>query len=652
MQMTEKVCLTSIFEDSGNPDESPVYVNNHILKENGGHLISTFRSMPDVRTAAGIIQASAIKYAKHECTGEREVLPDGKFGQYKFITYEEFYNRTVAFSRALVNIGLKPGDKIGIYGHNCQYWEIAQFGTMMNSMIVVPVYDSLGPNAAQYIINHAECKAVVCHKVKLQALISIIKECPVLEFIIVIDKDVPNVEDARVKFYTADNLVEMGRNLTTELQTPQPDTTAFIMYTSGSTGNPKGCVLTQNNLISGACGFTSLGVSITTRDIFFSFLPLAHIYELTVEYVMFAQGVKIGFGTGDIRRLTEDIQALKPTILIGVPRVWNRMYDVMTKKIKALPAPKRWLVESAIKLKHEAIVNQRSWSFVLDRLIFKDFANALGGRVKLLVSGGAPILPEVYDFLQVAITPNILQGYGLTEVCAGLAVQELPAFSSCDVGACSPTSFIKLRKVEGFLYDPRGTPACGELLVKGPHVFKGYYKEEELTKAAFADENREWFATGDIVQLGEHGTLTIIDRAKMLVKLSQGEYLAITTLNDTYGKTPGVQSIYVYADSHHDSPAAVVVPTKELISKWASQGITNIADSDVAKKEMLQALAEETTRAKLRGFERISAVVLDTEEFTVENGLLTPTQKPQWQALRKKYESALLEALDKVPKKE
>ncbi|EAX89871.1 AMP-binding enzyme family protein [Trichomonas vaginalis G3] len=652
MGASESRVLHQIYEDSGDPNESPVYVNKHVFEENGGTLISTFRCMPDAKTTADMIKTAAVKYGPKNFTGEREKLPDGKYGKYDYISYTEFYRRVVAFSRGLSKIGLNPGDKVGIYGPNCQYWEITQFAAHSNSMIVVPVYDSLGPNAAQYIINHAECKAVVCHPSKVQSLLSIAKDCPVLEHIIAMDNQAPSTENSRIMTYTADQIVTTGETETTELQMPKPETIAFIMYTSGSTGTPKGCVLTHNNLISGAVGFTNLGISITTSDTFLSFLPLAHIYELTVEYVMMAQGTAIGFSTGDIRRLTEDIQALKPTIIIGVPRVWNRMVDKMSQKVKALPAPKRMLVEWAIKMKSEAIKAQRPHSFILDRIIFQQFADALGGRVRFLVSGGAPILPEVYDFLRVAICPNIVQGYGLTEVAAGLTVQEIPAFTSCDCGAITPVSMVKLRKVEGFMYNPRGTPACGELLVKGPHVFQGYYKEPKLTDEAFADEKHEWFATGDIVQIAESGIISIIDRAKMLVKLSQGEYLAITNLNDAYGSAPGVANIYVYADSHHDSPAAVVVPTHELIQKWQAAGITNIADSDIAKKEVLQILADEHKKAGMRGFERISAVVLDTEEFSVENGMLTPTLKPQWQSLRKKYECALLEALDKVPKRE
>ena len=186
---------------------------------------------------------------------------------------------------------------------------------------------------------------------------------------------------------------------------------------------------------------------------------------------------------------------------------------------------------------------------------------------------------------------------------------------------------------------------CGELLVRGPHVFKGYYKDEKLTEEAMVDG--EWFATGDIVQITPHGVIQIIDRAKQLVKLSQGEYLSITTLNDTYSHAKGVTNIFIYADSHHDAPAAVVIPTPALLEQWRSEGITDPVNSMIAVKQVLENLEQCHKEQGLRGFEKVKTVIIDTEDFSVENGLLTPSMKPQWMSLRKKYEVRLLEEMNK-----
>ena len=648
-QESEPYPTTIVWEDEGKPNESPILRNSRTVTENGGQLISTFRSQPESDTMVKILRSTTVKYGERDALGEREDLGDGKWGKYFWINYNQFEGKVKSFSRGLQELGLGPGDKIGIYSHNCPYWQIACFGAQYSSMIAVPVYDSLGPDAAHFIITHAECKAVVVHKVKLQNLLAILDRCELLKYIIVIDNEPPNVSSYQDKeSFTCDEIVEKGTNSNKELIEPKPEDTAVIMYTSGSTGKPKGCILTHRNIVAGATGLASLGCSITKIDTFMSFLPLAHIYEMGVETIFIAQGARIGFSTGNIKNLTNDFQALQPTIITGVPRVWNRIVDTMKKKIADLPAPKRALVNWAIKMKAKAVAERRKPSLILDQLVFKDFVAALGGRVRFIVSGGAPILPDVYEFLSSTITPNIVQGYGLTEVCAGLAVQEIPAWTSSDTGCVSITSECKLRAVDGLLYDPRGTPMCGELLVRGPHVFKGYYKDEKQTEEAMVDG--EWFATGDIVQLTSHGVIQIIDRAKQLVKLSQGEYLAITTLNDTYSHAKDVANIYIYADSHHDFPAAVVVPVPSVIEKWKALGITDPTNSKQAIDEMLQNLNECHKEQHLRGFERLKTIIIETEDFTIENGLLTPSMKPQWTSLRKKYECQLLDAMEKAQK--
>ena len=628
-----------------NEHESPIMVNSHMLTEGGGQFMATLRGIPDATTTAKLITQSTKMHADLPCVGEREVLKDGNFGKYHWINYQQFYDQCVNYSKGLVSLGLKPGDKIGIYGVNCTYWQTTAYASQMNSMVVVPVYDSLGPNAAHYIITHSECKAVVCHSAKLESLLSILNDLPNLKYVIAIDSVAPTLPTSSMQSFTCDEIVKKGQEAEDiELRAPEPSDEALIMYTSGSTGRPKGCLMTHSNLIAGASGFQCLNTSITSTDVYLSFLPLAHIYEMAVELIMLAQGASIGFFSGSTARLVSDLQALQPTVVCGVPRVWNRIADTMKKKISELKFPKNILVQNAIKLKAKQIREHKPHSLFLDNIVFNNFSSVLGGKVRLIVSGGAPILPDVYEFLSVAITPNILQGYGLTETAAGLAVQELPAWSPSDVGCCSPVSEIKLRAVEGLDYDPTTVPMTGELLVRGPHIFQGYYKDEEQTKSVMVDG--KWFATGDIVMITENGVMQIVDRAKQLVKLSQGEYLSITTLNDNYGRTPGVSSIYIYADSHHDSPAAVVVPDKELLNKWAAQGITDPVNSTAARDDMLQRLKDEANKQGMRGFERVSAVVIDTEDFSVENGLLTPSQKPQWQSLRKKYECALLNALD------
>ena len=642
--MGQQVSLTRsvVFEDSGNPDESPIYRHSATFTENGGKLISSFRCSPESLTTCDLLRVASVKYRNCHSLGEREPLANGAFGKYQWITYGEFYSNVMNFARGLARLGLTAGDKVGIYSVNCPWWQTTCYACHSSSLVAVPIYDSLGPGSAEYIINHSECAAVIVSQEKLGSLKSVLSQAPSVRHVLVIG-NYERCEDGQVVFDSCQSVLESGKDVDVELVEPNPDDLALIMYTSGSTGKPKGCLLTHRNLIAGATGLGCLGCSITTSDTYFSFLPLAHIYEMGVEIIMVSQGASIGFFSGSVRNLIDDLGALQPTIICGVPRVWNRIAEQMKKKISELPRLKRMLVEATLGLKSRCIHAGRPHSLLLDQLILAPFRNSLGGRVRLIVSGGAPILPEVYEFLITAITPNIVQGYGLTEVAASIAVSEIPQLSPKANGCVSHTSDVKLRKVEGLLYDPRGEVIAGEILVRGPHVFKGYYKDQALTDEVIDKDG--WFATGDIGVINRDGYVEIVDRAKQLVKLSQGEYISITVLTDIYSMTPGIRNIYVYANSHHDAPLAVVIPDDQLVEKWKNAGITDFKGSKVAEDEVLKLLNETANNNKLRGFERIARVLLDDKEFTIDNGLLTPSMKLQWKSLAAKYEGALLELL-------
>ena len=626
-------------------DCSPVYINSCRIRENGGTPIASFRSQPDALTTVQVLKGTTGKYGDDDAFGEREVLSDGSFGHYKWINYNEFSRRVSAFAAGLQKLGIKYGDSVGIYSTDCTWWQITQFATHTLGAVIVPVYDSLGAGAASYIVNHAECKIVVTHIMNFESALKLLEEpntC-VKEIIVISDKPVEGHEDIK----TCKQVLEMGEEIKDfvpyEVKT---DDTAIIMYTSGSTGIPKGCVLTHRNLIAGGTGLANPGCSINHADTYISFLPLAHIYELCSQLCFIAQGVRIGFYTGSIKNLMSDIQELRPTMMLGVPRVFNRLAETMNKKIDELSLVPRTLIRAALKLKTKQLLEDKPHSLLLDNLLFKKFRDVLGGRVRLIVSGGAPIMPEIYDFLRCAITPNILQGYGLTEIAAAGCIQMINSKNSMAVGPTSIATDMKLRRVEGMEYDPRGNPPQGEILFRGPSIFKEYHKDPKLTQEALVDG---WFATGDIGVLTSEGVIQIIDRAKQLVKLSQGEYLSITTLTEAYSAANGVSNIYIYADSCHNHPIAVVIPNKLQIEEWKEKGINNFMESDVAINEMINNLADLAKEKKLRGFEKIPAIILDDYDFTIENGLLTPSQKPQLSKLRTKYEYRLIELYNKYP---
>jgi long-chain acyl-CoA synthetase len=555
------------------------------------------------------------------------------------MSYNDFYERSLAMGRGLLSLGLQRGDRVGIYSSNSRYWVMVAFGSWSVGLIVVPVYDSLGRDAAQYIVHHSESKVVCCSALKYSQTCEMLPQSPTVKTLILMKDDPPdNVPDG-VTVLTCAQVLWAGASRDYPNKFSTPDDLAFIMYTSGSTGTPKGCELTCETIVAGASSLATVNASCSPTDTHFSFLPLAHIYAVAVELVMYAQGARVGFARGAVNQVVEDVAALQPTFFIAVPRLLTRIYEGMQAKIGQLPTWKRLLVHWAMGQKIKCYRQNKPHSLLLDAILFKDFRAAMGGRMRAIISGGAPVLQDIFEFLCATISPNIIQGYGLTEVACGLAVQELPATNAKTVGPCLPACEIKLRPVPGTDYDPRAAvEPTGELLCRGPVVFKGYYKRDDLTQEAFVDG---WFATGDVCMITRDNQIQIIDRAKQLVKLSQGEYIAMTALNDGYAEADIADFVYVYADPRYDRPIAVVFPKKKKLDEWSQSGL-DLQTNPVIHQEIQDSLDRIFHKRKFRGFERITEFLIDPIEPTVENGLITPSMKPQYSALRKKYEAELL----------
>ena len=628
------------------PGYSAIYRNNHDFFENGGELITTFRSQPDSKTLIDVIRTSSVKWADCACVGERIKKENGELGDYQWITYKEFYERCLAFGRGLLELGLKRGDHVGIYSVNSIWWELINFGASSVGITIVPVYDSLGPTAAEYIIQHAEVKTIFFSEFKLKNTMEICDKLKTVERVVIMEKQFPKDFQPKegIDFKTCQEILESGEKSDKKNEFSKPEDIAIIMYTSGSTGVPKGCPLSHRNITAGAGSFVQLGVSVTPDDVYLSFLPLAHIYAVVVEMIAFGHGARVGYTRGIIKYLLDDIGALRPTAMICVPRVLNRIADGMKAKIAEKNKFVQKLIYWAIDLKAKQAHENRGHSLLLDYLIFDKFKEALGGRMRLVVNGGAPIMQNVFDFIQATVTPNVLQGYGLTETSAGVAAQEIPVADPRTVGPVGLGCEIRVRAVPGTDYDAEGDTPSGELQVRGPIVFSGYYKMPELNKEAFDEEG--FFNTGDVVTITDKNELLIIDRAKHLVKLSQGEYISLTSLNETYAFADACSFVYIYADSMHDLPIAMCVPKPELIEKWKAAGIQDITKDESVKKELLESLDRVFAKSKLRGFEKIKKILVETEEPTIENGLLTPSMKPQYAALKRKYEQRFLEIYD------
>ncbi|XP_020217010.1 long chain acyl-CoA synthetase 4 [Cajanus cajan] len=423
------------------------------------------------------------------------------------------------------------------------------------------------------------------------------------------------------------------------------------MYTSGTTGDPKGVLISNEGIITLLAGvkrlLESVNEQLTEKDVYISYLPLAHIFDRVIEEAFIWHGASIGFWRGDVKLLIEDIGELKPTIFCAVPRVLDRVYSGLTQKISSGGFLKKTLFNFAYSYKLNNMkkgITHGEASPLLDKIVFDKIKQGLGGRVRLILSGAAPLSAHVEGYLRVVTCAHVLQGYGLTETCAGTFVSlpnEMDMLGT--VGPPVPNVDVCLESVPEMGYDALASTPRGEICVKGKTLFSGYYKREDLTKEVMIDG---WFHTGDIGEWQPNGSMKIIDRKKNIFKLAQGEYVAVENLENIYSQVSCVESIWIYGNSFEAFLVAVVNPSKQALEHWAQEnGISTDFDSlcedPRAKRYIVEELSKIAKEKKLKGFEFIKGVHLDPVPFDMERDLITPTYKKKRPQMLKYYQNAI-----------
>ena len=426
---------------------------------------------------------------------------------------------------------------------------------------------------------------------------------------------------------------------------PSPEDLATICYTSGTTGNPKGAMLTHANFAAALAGVDSSGVELRPDDLHLSYLPLAHVFERIVGAALIHRGASMGFFSGDVALLMDDLATLRPTIFPSVPRLFNRIHDKIKARVHASGGVVQALFEYAYASKAfylETAAGGHTQHSVWDAVVFARMRELLGGRVRLMITGSAPIAPAVKEFLQVVFCCPVLEGYGLTETVGVATVTPEDCRHPGHVGRVSGCTEAKLCDVAEMGYTSKDTPAPrGELCLRGPNVFKGYYRDDAKTAEAIDAEG--WFHTGDVARINEDGTVSIIDRKKNIFKLAQGEYVAPEKIEGVYLRAALVAQVFLHGESVKSSVVAVVVPDPETLEPWAAaNGVPGSTLADWATnprvREAIEAqMGEAADVAKLKGFERARAVHIAAEPFDVSNGLLTPTFKLKRHQLKERY---------------
>ncbi|XP_029995118.1 long-chain-fatty-acid--CoA ligase 1a isoform X1 [Sphaeramia orbicularis] len=567
---------------------------------------------------------------------------------YEWQSYREVADRSQHVGSALLHKGhAHTGDKfIGIFSQNRPEWTISELACYTYSLVAVPLYDTLGTEAISYILDRATISTVICdvpEKARMildcnNGKVRMVKTIVLMEAFN--DDLVTRGQEAGIEIISFKDFEGLGKVNHQKPVPPKPEDLALICFTSGTTGNPKGAMITHGNVISNTAAFirvTEVHCMLTLHDIHVSYLPLAHMFERVVQGVILIHGGRIGYFQGDIRLLMDDLKTLQPTVFPVVPRLLNRMFDKIFGQANS--PLKRWLLDFAFRRKEAELRNgvvrtDSMW----DKLIFKKVQASLGGRVRLMITGAAPVAPVILTFLRAALGCQFYEGYGQTECTAGCSMSMPGDWTAGHVGPPLPCNHIKVVDVAEMNY--LAANGEGEVCVKGPNVFKGYLKDPEKTEEAIDKDG--WLHTGDIGKWLPNGTLKIIDRKKHIFKLAQGEYIAPEKIETIYNRSDAVAQIFVHGDSLQACLVGIIVPDPDFLPMWAKKkGIEGSFSELCSNKDIKNAILEDILRlgkeAGLKSFEQVRDIALHLEMFSVQNGLLTPTLKAKRAELRNHF---------------
>lgn len=568
-------------------------------------------------------------------------------GVYRSMTYQEMKERVEQVAAFLIKAGMRPGERMALLSENRPEWPICDMGLISAGLVNVPIYPTLTAAQLAYILNDSECKVIIVSRpAQLQKVKRIAGECPKLKGVILLDDIPPGKHIEGLKIFDYKTVISEGEvalkerrpELDARMAQARPDDLVSIVYTSGTTAQPKGVMLSHRNFASNASDANE-ALQIDFTDTLLSFLPLSHVLERVVNYVVQLTGATIAYAES-IDTLATNMQEVQPTTFVAVPRVFEKIHSRIMQTIEHEKPLKRrvfyWALDlgkqlAELRIRGQEIPRLLTQKHALaQRLIFSKIQERTGGQVKFAVSGGAPLMPELAEFF-FAVGIDIYEGYGLTETSPVICVNRAGAVRFGSVGQ-------PIRNVEVKIADD------GEILTRGPHVMRGYLNQPEAT-AEVIDENG-WFHTGDIGEISEEGFLRITDRKKEIIVMSNGKNVAPQPVENRLKSSKYIEQA-VMVGNNQKYIGALIYPNLDALEFWAQNegleyGHPKALLKDEAVYKFMRKEINRITREFAR-FEQIKKFTFIEEELTQDNGCLTPTLKFKRRIINERYQDKINE---------